>query len=459
MDFRKLFFALLLAVVPAIAQDCTINFRFTAAGSSTNFDNRTKGCITWTAAYTSTGFSVLSLTVQGAPDASGSPGAFGTVTAASGSNPNTAITQASTTFSTYFPWMRLNLAGLTGSGSVTGTLYGWRTGAQAGSTSGGGSTGSAVFGPDAPGSAPTQPPVQIGLSDGTNVRRIAGTSAGHPINVEKSVSAALADAVSNTAVVPQGENSGSTVPYRPALLHSFNGTTWDRLRSTLNGIFVQGSTTNGNTPSGTFGPVVIGGRRFGGTSEVQTLDINSQGHVGLQGGSAGLADNDSNSVVSAAAGGTNGAVFAGRQQVFDPLGANWDRMRGNDNGLLVAGFSSGAAGTLYGMTACDSSAVVTVAAGNTTEIVALNSGRRIRVCQFSISADTAATTAQWKYGTGTNCGTGTTNLTGAYVIGNGNNVSAGSGLGELFKGASSNAICLTAATGAVSGHMTYAAFP
>lgn len=103
---------------------------------------------------------------------------------------------------------------------------------------------------------------------------------------------------------------------------------------------------------------------------------------------------------------------------------------------------------------CQSSATVTVSAAATTEIVALTTGETIKICSFVLSADTAATVATFVYGTGTNCGTGTTGLTGAMRIADEGNISSSS-LAPLFSAAVSNAICLTAATGAVTGFITY----
>lgn len=103
---------------------------------------------------------------------------------------------------------------------------------------------------------------------------------------------------------------------------------------------------------------------------------------------------------------------------------------------------------------CQSSAVVNVAAAATTQIVALTSGQTIKVCSFVLSGDTAATLATFVYGTGTNCGTGTTSLTGAMRIADEGNISA-SNLAPLFQAPVSNALCLTAATGAVTGFITY----
>lgn len=128
------------------------------------------------------------------------------------------------------------------------------------------------------------------------------------------------------------------------------------------------------------------------------------------------------------------------------------------NPLWWAGLGSGATGgLLYPLTVCDSSAVITVSAAATTEIVALTASRSIRVCSFSASISLAGT-AQWVTGTGTNCGSGTTNLTGAYSIATGVTTQQGSGLGEIFKTPASNALCLTAVTGNISGVVSYAKY-
>src|SRR5438105_3965383 len=75
------------------------------------FDNRTAGCTTWQLTYNSYTYSALSILVQTAPNAAGGvPGSYSTFTAVSGSNPNTATTQAVTTFggpTSYFPWVRV----------------------------------------------------------------------------------------------------------------------------------------------------------------------------------------------------------------------------------------------------------------------------------------------------------------------------------------------------------------
>lgn len=108
---------------------------------------------------------------------------------------------------------------------------------------------------------------------------------------------------------------------------------------------------------------------------------------------------------------------------------------------------------------CESSAVIDVSAGATDELVALTAGQTIYVCSFSISGDTAATTAQFKYGTGTTCGTGTVNLTGVMRLADEGNISLSAGAGgTLFRTIAANALCLAATTGAVTGFVSYSKF-
>lgn len=111
-----------------LAPDCLVFFNFTAVGNSVNFDNSQRACTGWTVGYTNSGFSAISLIVQSSPDLNGAPSGFVTFagTVLSGINPNTAITQASTNLQGYFPWMRVRLDSVTGSGRVRGILYGFR---------------------------------------------------------------------------------------------------------------------------------------------------------------------------------------------------------------------------------------------------------------------------------------------------------------------------------------------
>lgn len=115
-------------------------------------------------------------------------------------------------------------------------------------------------------------------------------------------------------------------------------------------------------------------------------------------------------------------------------------------------------------TMCNSSASLQMTTATTTQIVALASGAKIRICAYAIQGSTTATATTLKlvYGTGTNCATGTTALTPAW------NMPAtstslpfreGAGVGELFQTPVSNALCATStAAGTVNIRVTYTQF-
>ncbi len=126
---------LLLASVAAVYgqgtnADCQLNFTLTSATSSATFDNRTRYCESWVMVYSSTGFtSSLALTLQQAPvDTGGIPGSWATYNGSvlSGTNPLTSVQNGTARFEGYRPFLRINLSGLTGTGTVQGRLYGWR---------------------------------------------------------------------------------------------------------------------------------------------------------------------------------------------------------------------------------------------------------------------------------------------------------------------------------------------
>lgn len=140
-----LFFLLGLAgfAQAQVQPDCFIQVSATTTGRlggppgapTSGYDNRLRGCTSWTMNVTSTGFSVTSVLFSSAPDSSGAAGTWvsfaGTVV--SGSNPSTTTTSSTTTFTGFYPWISVNPTTLTGTGTVTISIAGSR--ASAGSTS------------------------------------------------------------------------------------------------------------------------------------------------------------------------------------------------------------------------------------------------------------------------------------------------------------------------------------
>ena len=106
---------------------------------------------------------------------------------------------------------------------------------------------------------------------------------------------------------------------------------------------------------------------------------------------------------------------------------------------------------------CTRTAQVTVTAGATTEILAAGVGG-IHLCGWSVSLS-ATGTAQWKQGTGTNCGTNTAALTPAMNLATGvpwNNPPVGDSY--PLQAGRATALCLTAATGNATGIISYSIF-
>ena len=249
-----------------------------------------------------------------------------------------------------------------------------------------------------------------------------------------------------------------------------------------NGTLLSGVNPNTNT-TGTFtwltgynpwvrmtlasatGVGVVNGAVYGyripsaGATGTQTQNVNITGPLGQAAMAASvpvaIASNQSAVPVSGTVTANQGTANATPWPIDGPA-ASGAAPSGNPN--WIAGLGSGATGGfLYPLTTCDSSAVVTVTAAATTQIVALTSGRSIRVCSFALSIGLAGT-AQWVTGTGSNCGSGTTNLTGAFSIATGVTTNQGGGLGEIFKTPASQALCLAAVTGNVTGVVSYAVY-
>jgi hypothetical protein len=150
--------ALAALAQPAAAQNttpaCQISGTFTATGrqggptpstAANGYNNKTSGCTNWWLVLTNTGFSAVSVAIQDAADSSGVAGSWanwqGTVV--TGSNPATSTTFTLINVTGFYPWVAVNAGTLTGSGTVTWSLYGYKGGqvASAGGVTGSGTTG------------------------------------------------------------------------------------------------------------------------------------------------------------------------------------------------------------------------------------------------------------------------------------------------------------------------------
>jgi hypothetical protein len=96
------------------------------------------------------------------------------------------------------------------------------------------------------------------------------------------------------------------------------------------------------------------------------------------------------------------------------------------------------------------SAAISESTAATNEIVALSGSNLIFVCSYKF-VTTAANSLNWKYGTGTDCGTGTTSIEGAQpYAANGGAAESGGGA-PLFSVPAGNALCLTSTVATAHG--------
>jgi hypothetical protein len=115
-------------------------------------------------------------------------------------------------------------------------------------------------------------------------------------------------------------------------------------------------------------------------------------------------------------------------------------------------------GNLTGLIQADASAAISVSTATTTQIVALSSTKKIYITSFDVIAGGTGNIT-FEYGTGSNCGTGTTVLTGAYNLTAQAGIAKGNGLGPVLVVPASNALCvLTSAAVQMSGSVAYTQF-
>jgi hypothetical protein len=177
-----------------------VNLNFLAQGDGTfggplgYYDNRANQAVTWTVAYESdggiTGYTIAFQYAQGAT----APGSFSALTpVASSSSFGTAqygiatynVLSATPGSSIASDFLQVAVSGGGGTGSIRIQMYGYKTGPTGGTGGGGGGGGGSgcsspcpVVGTAAAGAPPSGDPVQVGGSDGTDIRTIKTDTSG-----------------------------------------------------------------------------------------------------------------------------------------------------------------------------------------------------------------------------------------------------------------------------------------
>jgi hypothetical protein len=306
-----------------------------------------------------------------------------------------------------------------------------------------------MVGAAASGAAATGNPVFVaGRDNSGNVRAPLLTTSGALSVV---VAATPADGASNSAGNVYSD-SATSVPLQ-TLSSVFNGSTWDRLRGSTNGVWTQGPVAAGSAVGGN--PLQMGlsdgtnvRRVFGNTGGVIATLQNDGGM------SDGMAFNRSARLVDSNG---NGSIVGVAPTVFN--GSTWDLQPGSSAaGIRTGGRGSDSVATNSPIIACDQIAVFSVSASSTSAIVAASGSRRVRVCQATFGAS-AAGTFRFISGTGASCGTGTSNVTGAIPIALNSIYQAGTGVGMIMQSVAGDAFCIqTASSAAGEGYLTFAQY-
>jgi hypothetical protein len=92
-----------------------------------------------------------------------------------------------------------------------------------------------------------------------------------------------------------------------------------------------------------------------------------------------------------------------------------------------------------------------------TQVIPAVTGKSIYITNISLHP-AATSVVTLSYGTGTNCGTGTTAFYGPATFQAGESIYDGTGNGAIFVVPQSNAVCITIATAVAPGWLSYAQF-
>jgi len=124
---------------------------------------------------------------------------------------------------------------------------------------------------------------------------------------------------------------------------------------------------------------------------------------------------------------------------------------------LICGKSSSGSGC-FPIVQGDNSIALSSSTAATAVVVVGITGKRIFVTNFNLYAAGTAN-GSFVYGSGTNCGTGTTSLTGVYTMTTQGRISVGGGLGPVLVVPADKDLCfVNSASVLIAGSLSYAQF-
>jgi len=128
------------------------------------------------------------------------------------------------------------------------------------------------------------------------------------------------------------------------------------------------------------------------------------------------------------------------------------------NPVAVGGASEG--GNIQPLIRCNRNASISATNAGFTQVVAAVGGQSVYVCGYTVVAATVPVGITFGYGTGTNCGTASSDLTGAMTVAaSGGMVNTPSNVG-VFETPPGQALCIKLSNGAtVGGHLRYTYAP